>query len=140
MLSNSIRPETSLLLVHLRALSLTPTQAAVPTLTSAGSSDVFVWKLTGDGQYVAAKRMGGAGYDNAGVAEGLTVDLDGSVYITGRFLSLADFDSTVLRSRGATDAYVAAMDSNLNVKWCAQFGGGYGEMAYVSDIVNFSTV
>jgi len=106
-----------------------PDPIGTATLTSTGYADAFIWKLDGAGNYVAAKRMGGTGFDTVG-PEGLMVASDGTTYVTGQFYSLADFDSILLRSRGGADGYVAALDGNLDFAWAQQFGGGNGEVFF----------
>jgi len=53
-------------------------------LTSAGSGDVFVAKYGPGGNYIWAKNMGGTGFDRG---NGVAVSGNGSVYVTGYFLS-----------------------------------------------------
>ena len=58
-------------------------------LTSAGSNDAFISKLTSDGNFVWAKSVGGTGGDWGG---GIAVSPLGAVHVTGRYRGTADFD------------------------------------------------
>jgi gliding motility-associated-like protein len=60
------------------------------TATGAGyASDVFLSKLDPDGNFLWAKSFGGSDED---YATGLSVNINGEVYITGIFLEQVDFD------------------------------------------------
>ena len=58
-------------------------------LTSAGDEDIFVTKLDASGNFVWAKKMGGASDDDG---NSIAVDASGNVYTTGYFQGTADFD------------------------------------------------
>jgi len=96
------------------------------TLTSAGSSDIFVSKLDGAGDFVWVKQMGGVSVD---LASGVAVDASGNVYTTGRFNGTADFDpenvtvGDTLTSAGNADIFVCKLDSAGDFVWVKQMGG-----------------
>jgi len=77
-------------------------------LTSAGQSDIFIQKLDADGNFVWAKRMGGASYD---YGFSITTDASGNVYTTGYFEGTADFEPSAgtsnLTSAGGGNIFVA---------------------------------
>ncbi len=85
--------------------------AGVYSLTSAGSLDLFVVKLDGNGNLAWARSMGGEGGEKA---RDIFVDPKGSVYITGLFQNTADFDpgaGTVnLTGNGINDVFVVKLD------------------------------
>jgi len=89
------------------------------SLTSAGSDDVFVAKLDSNGNWQWAKRAGGTSTDRL---EGIAVDSDNDVYITGYFRSTASFGATNLTASGQ-DVFVAKLDSNGNWQWAERAGG-----------------
>ncbi len=101
-----------------------PGPAAAP-LTSFGAQDAFVAALTADGDYVWARRVGGAGGDD--VARGVTLGAAGAVFVAGSFSGTADFDpGTVVRdltSRGLRDAFVWKLDAAGAAAWAAPAGG-----------------
>ena len=59
-------------------------------LTSKGDYDVFVLKLDVNGDYLWAKSFGGSTYNDVG--QSITIDNQGSIYITGWFSGIVDFD------------------------------------------------
>src|SRR4051812_28810362 len=52
-------------------------------LTPMGQGDIFVLKLDAAGNFLWAKSMGGASDDQA---NGITTDILGNLYITGKFI------------------------------------------------------
>ncbi|MCX5672131.1 MAG: hypothetical protein NTU94_12505 [Planctomycetota bacterium] len=91
---------------------------------AGGPSEAFVSKLDSAGNFVWARRLGGAGDDGGG---GLAVASDGSVYTTGSFSDTADFDPGPamynLTSAGNRDVFVSRLDSAGNFVWARRFGG-----------------
>ncbi len=91
------------------------------TLTSTGSTDVFVAKYTTHGEYIWAKGMGGSGIDQG---RALAVDTSGDVYLTGYFgdiIHLGNKDS--LAFAGATDLFLAKYSSDGSYLWTKAVGG-----------------
>jgi len=94
--------------------------AGVFELTSLGK-DIFVSKLDRNGNFVWAKRMGGASED---VGNSITVDSNGNIYVTGYFEGAdAVFGTTNLASDGGFDIFVTKLDSNGNFIWAKRMGG-----------------
>ncbi len=95
-------------------------------LTSAGYQDVFILKLDANGNFVWAKSVGGPFND---VGQGIALDAQGNIYVTGEFSpdATTDFDpgpgtfSMTLHSSGY-DVFVLKLDSNGNFKWAKQEG------------------
>ena len=94
------------------------------TMTSAGSTDIFVLKLSPSGIFIWAKRMGSTLIDNANA---LALDATGSAHITGSFNGTVDFDpgagTANLTSAGATDAFILKLDNAGNYLWARRVGG-----------------
>lgn len=95
------------------------------TLTSAGSGDVFLWKLTSAGLVLGwAKHAGGSGFD---IGNSATVDSTGNVHVTGSFMNTADFDPSLNRadlvSLGGDDVFVWKTNSLGELVWAKQTGG-----------------
>ena len=94
------------------------------TLTSAGSSDVFVSKLNSSGNFVWAKQMGGTSGEKS---FWLNIDAAGNVYTTGFFSATADFDPGLgvanLTTTGTNDAFVSKLDASGNYVWAQAFAG-----------------
>ena len=94
-------------------------------LTSNGGSEMFIAKFDPSGNYIWAKRRGGAGADR-----GLNIALDsnGNIYSTGQFSSTVDFDPGVglaelTSNGGSTDIFIAKFDSSGSHLWVKRFGG-----------------
>lgn len=91
---------------------------------SANSFDVFVLKLTSSGSYSWAVNFGGNNYD---IGNGIATDASNNVYITGNFLSVADFDPGVgtytVSTAGSNDIFVVKLSSFGSFVWASTFGG-----------------
>jgi len=105
--------------------------------------DIFVLKLDTNGDFVWAKKMGGAYYDRG---NGIAVDSTGNVYTTGEFQATADFDpgagTANLTSAGAEDVFVSKLDSNGDFVWAKKMGGtsyDYGRSIAVDSSGNVYT-
>ncbi|MBW4422621.1 MAG: SBBP repeat-containing protein [Myxacorys californica WJT36-NPBG1] len=100
------------------------------TLTSAGSTDIFISKLDVDGNFVWAKSLGGNSSD---FVRGISVDGSGHVYTTGYFSGTADFDpgegTTNLTSVGSDDIFISKLDAGGNFLWAKSFGGSSSDFA-----------
>jgi hypothetical protein len=105
----------------------------VVTLTSAGSTDVYISKLDALGNFVWAIRMGGTGPQSAAA---IALDNSGNVYVTGQFNNTIDLDPgpgfAGFTSLGAQDVFIAKYDPSGNYVWSQRFGSMYHEAA--SDI------
>jgi len=100
--------------------------------------DAFVAKLDSAGDFVWAGRMGGWGEDGV---MGIAIAADGSVYTTGVFMGMADFDPGVgeVNLVGAgysyVDTFVCKLDSAGDFVWARSAGGAdtYGNGIAVMD-------
>ncbi len=85
---------------------------------------IFVSKLDSAGNFLWAKKMGGAG-NNEGAS--IAVDKSGNAYITGYFQGSADFDpgsaTFNLSSSGNENIFVSKLDGSGNFVWAKQMGG-----------------
>lgn len=86
--------------------------------------DVFVVKTNAEGKFVWAKKYAGdAGSD---VLESIAIDDSANLYLTGYFSNNMVFaiGSTykTLKSAGASDVFIAKLDSSGNAKWATSFG------------------
>ncbi|MFM1933094.1 MAG: hypothetical protein RL226_2397, partial [Bacteroidota bacterium] len=91
------------------------------TSQSADSTDVFVMKLSSDGNVTWAVTCGGV---NADEVNGISVDGFGNVAITGKFRGQSSFGASSLVSSNywnssipSADAYIAKLDSNGQWLW-----------------------
>lgn len=90
------------------------------------ASDIFMWKLDTNGDFLWAKTFGGGGTsDDEGNAIGL--DGQGNIYLAGVFQSGADFDPGVnqftLDGLGAYDVFLAKYSSAGDFIWARKTGG-----------------
>jgi hypothetical protein len=71
--------------------------------------------------------MGGSGPD-----EGCEIEVDdaGNSYISGGFADRATFGSTILKSAGFRDVFVAKYDTQGNLIWVKQAGGNGDDEDY----------
>lgn len=87
-------------------------------------SDIFVSKLTGSGNFIWARSMGGLRADRA---LSLAVNAAGSVFISGSFAQTCDFDPDVnsfdITSGGENDAYLAKLDAAGNFLFAGSISG-----------------
>ncbi len=91
----------------------------VSNLTSAGSSDIFVLKLSSAGAHTWSRSMGGPSGD---VPTGMATDAAGSVYTTGYFQGTADFDPgapvfNLVSGTGNQEAFISKLDISGNFAW-----------------------
>lgn len=103
--------------------------SGVYSIPNKGSSDIFVSKLDGDGNFRWAVSMGGAGTD---WSSSLFLDTSGNIYTTGYFDNLADFDigpgQYILNTLGNKDVFVHKMSyctdvtyTNLSATACKEY-------------------
>ncbi|HTN20289.1 MAG TPA: SBBP repeat-containing protein [Pelobium sp.] len=106
-------------------------------LTSAGGNDVFIQKLTSDGSFVWAKRIGDTGSD---VGNSIAVDASGNVYTTGQFNGTVEFDpnytpsddpsTTSLTSAGGNDVFVQKLTGTGTFVWAKRMGGTGSDVGF----------
>lgn len=100
-------------------------------LFSLGNADIFISKLDGLGNFVWAKRIGGALYD---CGFSISIDVAGNIYVTGSYQGIVDFDpgalSYNLSSSGGDDVFVLKLDSNGNFVWARSMGGTIADFAF----------
>ena len=93
-------------------------------LTSNGDNDIFIFKLSSNGNFVWAKEFGGAWPD-----EGNSIALDdsGNIYTTGRYGLIADFDPNSdtfnLTTSAMTEIFISKLDNSGNFIWAKSMGG-----------------
>jgi hypothetical protein len=90
------------------------------SITSQGSSDVFVAKLDSAGNWLWAQGAGGSYIETLG---GITVCSGGNAYLTGYFSESAEFGAATLTSSGSADVYVASVSGTGVWLWAKKAGG-----------------
>lgn len=94
----------------------------VYNLVSNGGREIFILKLTANGNFVWVKTIGSNGFD-----EGFDIKLDnnGNVYTTGYFSDTVDFDPSAgnYYITGVVDAFVLKLDTTGNFLWAKAMSG-----------------
>lgn len=101
--------------------------AGTVNLTSAGSIDIFILKLSPSGNYIQAFRLGGKSNDYGG---SIATDSLGNIYSTGSFSGIVDFDpGTSTNNLTSTskdgDIFVLRLDTSGKFGWAKSMGGEY---------------
>lgn len=106
-------------------------------ITSAGLSDIFVWKLDAAGNFIWAKSMGGGSVE---YGSDIGLDAAGNIYTTGYFNLTVDFDPSLATayqtSLGGKSVFVSKLDNTGGYVWAKTFTGAtaserIGEAIYV---------
>jgi hypothetical protein len=121
------------------------------SLTSySATEDAFVWKLNASGTSVWAGEMGGYSGFNAGF--GITTDVSGNAYVTGRWTSgsnnfnPASGKAVALPSHGGLDTFIVKLtpgkNGTMQLGWAKDIGGSstdWGEQVAVDGSGNVYT-
>jgi hypothetical protein len=95
---------------------------------SKGLNDIFIQKLTAEGQHTWTKSFGSNGSD---VGIYVLCDRSGNIYTTGALSETVDFDPGTavanLTSNGKSDIFIQKMDAEGNFLWAHGFGSINGE-------------
>jgi len=98
--------------------------ANVFNLTSVGSNDIFILKLTSAGNFVWAVSMGSGSSD---YGNQLVCDASGNVYTTGRYVGTVDFDPSAntfnQTAAGLADIFILKLSSAGSFVWAKSIGG-----------------
>ena len=95
-------------------------------VTSAGSEDAFVAKMSGnDGSILWSRRYGDTGGSEWG--RSLAAAPDGSVAVTGTLFGDQDLGGGIIASAGARDVFVVRLDASGNHLYSRLLGGPYSD-------------
>ena len=116
-------------------IDFNPSQGSLTLSSNSGSRDIFVVKISDDGNYFWAKRAGGAGDDRG---EGLAITPLGNIFIGGQFEQTVDFDPSggvdELTTGGLIDGYLWSIDNNGMHRFVNQITSGTNNIIYDLDI------
>ncbi len=117
--------------------------SGMANMTAVGGGyryDVFLTKLTSDGDFVWANRIGGPAYE---FSRCVTVDDSGNVYHSGYFEGTVDFDPGAgmanLTAAAMYDAYVTKLSPSGTFIWAKQIAGymnDFGQSVAVDGVGN----
>lgn len=96
-------------------------------LPSAGLTDVFIMRFSGDGAPLKVKRFGGPEADRG---DGIAIDGTDAVILAGTYGKGISVGTDILPHSGESDVFVAKLDRALDqVTWVQSFGGPSAEEA-----------
>ena len=105
------------------------------TLTASGSSDIYVAKMSSNGEWLWAHKAGGGGFD---YGSAIALDESGYIYITGNFRYTASFGAITVSTSSKTEMFVAKLD--LSGNWIDVYQSGiYDEYDSGSNIACSNT-
>jgi len=97
------------------------------TLTGHGDYDWLIVKYDTFGNVVWAKNYGSALGD---IAQGVTLDPSGNIYVTGFFSSAMTVEGVTVTSKGLFDVFLAKFDPNGALLWLKTAGGTGSDIAH----------
>jgi hypothetical protein len=99
-----------------------------------GDQDAFIAKYNNNGQLIWVKRNGGVSHD---YANGISIDNQNNLYVTGYFTGTINFEGNTYTSIGTSDFYVAKFDANGNLLWF-KHGGNSGNTIIANAIAIYN--
>lgn len=111
--------------------------ASTFNMSSAGGVDIFILKLTSEGDFIWARRIGGTSSD---VPNGIALDLAGNVHTVGYFTGTVDFDpeaATANLSAAGTnqDVFILKLSPAGAYIWAGRVGGtNTGDIGQAVDV------
>ena len=98
---------------------------------TAAERDIFILKLTNNGEFLWANRIGA---ETPEVVKEIKTDSKGNVYTIGHFNETVDFDPSdeeyLLTSNGKLDIYIQKLDRNGDFLWAKTFGSEDSDLGY----------
>ena len=89
-------------------------------INSTGNEDIYIAKMDTNSNWMWARKAGGTSVD---YSYSLALDNTGNAYIGGYFTGSAAFGTFGVVSRGATDAFIAKINSSGEWLWAKRAGG-----------------
>jgi hypothetical protein len=107
--------------------------AATEIMSATGVADIYLLKLTNDGDFIWSRKIGGISNE---YAFSMSIDADGAAILGGYFTSTATFNSfpnVAVTSAGLDDAFVVKFNSDGDHEWTRTIGStGYDRTAAVT--------
>lgn len=102
--------------------------SGVTNMTANGYDDIFFLKLNGSGEFLWAFSLGG---ESSEYLEGMALDPQGNIYVTGHYSGEVDFDPEQgvhkLAENGGADIFIAKYNSSGAYQWAHSFGNEYSD-------------
>ncbi|MBT8244324.1 MAG: hypothetical protein HKP48_05325 [Winogradskyella sp.] len=102
--------------------------------TNNGAADLWLIKISPDGNLIWEKTIGGSSFD---VARSIKIAQDNGFLLSG---SSRSSDGDVSENKGQNDAWVVKTDSNGNLEWETTVGGSNIDFAYSVTELNDNSV
>jgi hypothetical protein len=100
------------------------------TLNTYGKNDIFLAKMSKDGNWLWAKHFGSQKGDHGSC---VCLDKAGNIYLSGRFSDTINLGDIQLTEDDNGDMFIAKMDALGNWLWAKQTGGNsYSEARYMA--------
>jgi len=110
-----------------------PDVSGTYNLTSQGSRDIFIRRLSMNGEFIWAAAMGSTS-DDGGYSVAINPDGSGEIFATGFYINTVDFDPDTatfpLTSNGARDIFIVKLDSGGHFMWAGSLGGPDDDRGY----------
>ena len=106
-------------------------------IISNGDYDIFLAKFDMNGQLVWIRSFGGLENDEG---RGVAVDPTGDVYITGLFEGDFTYSGQSVNHSGDQDIFIAKFDTDGNLQWLKDAGGGGDDVGMRIDVNNQNLV
>jgi hypothetical protein len=107
--------------------------AATEIMSATGVADIYLLKLTNDGDFIWSRKIGGISNE---YAFSMSIDADGAAILGGYFTSTTTFNSfpnVAVTSAGLDDAFVVKFSSDGDHEWTRTIGStGYDRTAAVT--------
>ncbi len=107
-----------------------PNTFGTKVIEGFGNFNVFIAKFDKAGNCLWVQKGDGTGGSNMVECNGISIDNNGSCYVSGYFNATLKFDTTVLSSYGESDIFTAKYDSAGSLLWVKQAGGTNRDEAF----------
>jgi hypothetical protein len=110
-------------------------QLASYVFDAPATNQVYLAKYFSSGGCIWAKHLAAGSFGGGSIGPKLKTDCFGNAYVSGRYLSWAQFDSITAPPSGSFDNdFVSKFDLNGNCIWLKTFGGDSDEYVYSFDV------
>ena len=114
--------------------------------TSNGSGDIFIEKLTANGNFVWVKSIGGSGMVGD-IATSIITDAVGNIYVGGGFSATVDFDPgpaifnlSEPTNGGSRNIFIEKLDTNGKFIWAKSIGASSNDFVSAMTIDNLGNL